>query len=137
MAVTWREVDPSSPSYMIAGRSDSLPDGTGDAVGAVIQWGASTLNRWSLQSRIQSELAAQQAFAERICPARDAGGVLALVLVDHRRVDAMESDGFLSCFVIGAFAQARHGIYRYLHSDRMEAAGGGENRRIYFWGTRS
>lgn len=136
MPVTWREVDPVSTSYMIAGRSDSLPEGTGDAVGAVIQWGASTLNRWSLQTRIRSELAGQAAFAERICPARDAGGVLAVVVVDHRRVDAMESDGFLSCFVTGAFAQARHGIYRYLHGDRMEAAGGGENRRIFFWGTR-
>ena len=136
MPVTWREVEPSGPSYMIAGRSDSLPEGTGDAFAAVVQWGASTLNQWSLQTRIRSELAAQGAFAERICPASDAGGILAVIAIDHRRVGEMESDGFLSCFIIGAFAQAREGIYRYLHTDRLEAGGGGESRRIFFWGTR-
>jgi hypothetical protein len=121
---------------MIAGRSDSLPEGTGDAVAAVVQWGSSTLNQWSLQRRIQGELEIQRAFAERICPARGAGGVLAVVLVDHRRIGEMEGEGYLSCFVTGAFAQPQHGVYRYLHADRLEAAGAGENRRIYFWGTR-
>lgn len=137
MAITWREFEPGTPSYMIAGRTDTPVEGTGDAVAAVVQWGSSTLNQWSLQRRIRRELAAQRGFAEGICPARGAGGVLAVVLVDHRRIGEMDGEGFLSCFVTGAFAQPQHGVYRYLHADRLEAAGGGENRRLYFWGTRA
>lgn len=137
MPIVWREVNPSAPSYMIAGRTDAPADGAGDAFAAVVQWGATTLNQWALRRRIGQELARQRAFAESICPPRDGGGVLAVALVDHRRHGELEGDGFLSCFVTGAFAQPQHGIYRYLHGDRLEAAGGGENRRIYFWGTRA
>lgn len=137
MAIVWREVNPSAPSYMIAGRTDSPPEGSGDALAAVVQWGASTLNQWSLRTRIRRELAAQRSFVEGICPARDAGGVLAVVLVDHRRVGEMEGDGFLSCFVTGAFERPEHGIWRYERGPRLEAAGGGETRRVYFWATRS
>lgn len=139
MAIIWKEVDPAVPEWSIAGRRDTSVDNRGEAVGALVQFASVGSNTWALNRRIAQELRKREPRVERMIPPKGGNGVLAVVWIEIQCHGDMESQAFRGCSVIGAYREAKHGIWRYTHSSQLEPAAAGSLgsiRRRWFWATR-
>ena len=142
----WREVQAGAgepPRWTIAGSTDTPVTGRGDALAAMVQFGATTLNKVLLQRAIDQGLQRETPLAKRFMAGHRQGGVLAVAICNTQRHGEMIGSNLMSVGVMNplvVFARPRDAISRWRHLPQLEAPsqdprGGGSLTYYFFWGT--
>lgn len=136
--VRWREVvrRASGPQYSLAGPTDSPPETTGGAIGAIVQRASSALNDASVDRRIQAGLGDLTRQARAMLADHDEGGVLAVAELSVSRFPDGQTGRTVDFVqtVPGVFPTPEQAIGRYRRMPTLSPGGPGTTHEYrYFW----
>jgi hypothetical protein len=142
MAITWIEINPAAPtSGTIAGRRDTPVTDSAEAGAAAVQFIFSGANSYSLNHRIENELARLESQAASSIPDGSNDGVLAKVMITTTTESwtGVSASSFRGISLVGPpyhFSDPSSGIRLDRRTPQMWDTPTGTPSSRYFWGIR-